>query len=162
VFDRLQIGKWQIYEDYDGGLQFFNSDNSRKIILPYIKSNDFTNMRGKIIDNKGNIDADIVKTNYYHTRERNFVINDKTFEANKLYSTKKTNVSNYLDTFKLIVDGQLSIFNQDNSTRGTLIRNIVNIGNSVNVRRIDASQGYIGYSKSWDVKADGAFYGRFV
>ena len=44
VFDRLQIGNWQIYEDNNGELQFTDvrgNNKTRKIRLPYIKSSGF-------------------------------------------------------------------------------------------------------------------------
>jgi hypothetical protein len=157
VLDRLQIGNWQLYEDKDGNLQFKDvrgDTPSRQITLPNITNTNYyvTNYDKPVISN-GRIDAPSIMSTQYSTRDgipiiyNHGLVSVDTLTVDQL--TANNNITcQYLD-------------NYNNATVGNLNTNLDLITpNTVYVDHIKADAGYIGYLTGWDIRADGAFYGR--
>jgi hypothetical protein len=152
----LRIGDWQISQSTAGNLEFINTNS--KISNPFIKVNgiDTSNIksdvyhsrdRNNVINSSGNIDTANIRSDAYHARNRNNVI-----DGNGAINTNDINVNN-----NVIVGNHL----QANTVRGlswvmangyhTPARNNIIDGNG------NINTGYI---TAWDVRANGAFYGR--
>ena len=156
VLDRLQIGKWQIYEDNNGNLQFKDvrgDTSSRKITLPNIINTGsyYVPDYDRPVISNGNIDAPSIKSPEYYTRDGYKIIynnGDITASEIRVASLSADNIeARYLRSHNNATVGNLFVTNDIDTPK-------------IKTSRIDAHDGYIGYLTGWDIKADGAFYGR--